>query len=776
MQYLSRHVADTLNQPLDMVLFAAHPQPLWVYELGSLRFLAVNDEALARYGYTREEFLGMTVADLHPADDLAAFREALKCRPAGTAVSGPWQHLRKDGTRVMVEVSGHDTLFAGLAARLVAVQDLTERLQTQAVLQSERTFSAAVLDTVGALVAVMDRQGTIVRFNKACEALTGYSEAEVLGRHVGDLFLLPEELSGVRRMFERLCAGIFPCAHENLWVAKDGSRHQISWSNTAMLDAAGQVEFVIATGIDVTEQRQMEASLAAAQHNYQAIFENALEGIFQTTAEGRFLAVNPALAALYGYDFPEDLKEHLTDVRHQLYANPRDRERFAEAMHSDGTVSGFEVEVMRKDGSLIWIAERARTVCDPQGTLLYYEGTVQDITARKRLEAERENLLEEAVARAERDPLTGLLNHRTFHKQLGEEADRAQRTGQPLTIAVMDLDNFKFFNDAYGHASGDDVLRQVSEALAGACRSYDTLARFGGDEFAILMPNTPPSLGADLARRLRERVAGIGYCPPGYDTTIPLGLSVGVATLPEDAPTRLEALNLADTRLLRAKTGEGEDEMAATLRASLMSSVSGFSMLDALVAAVDNKDRYTRHHSEDVMTLCLQIADEMAMDAESRHTLAVAALLHDVGKIGVPDRILRKPGSLNDDEFGAVQQHPMMGAIIVGAVAGLEDTLDCVRHHHERWDGDGYPFGLAGEAIPLLARVMAVADAYSAMTMDRPYRKAKGEAQALDILLAGAGAQWDRACVQAMLRARRALAKSRRTVGSSTEELYVPGV
>ena len=753
MQYLSREVSDTEGQALDMALFASHPQPLWVYETGTLRFLAVNDEALARYGYAHDEFLRLSVPDLHPADDVPVLREALKKRPAGTTVSGPWQHQYKDGTRVLVEISAHDTEFAGRAARL-----LTARMQAEATLQNERTFSAAVLDTVGALIVVMDRGANIVRFNKACEALTGYAEAEVLGRHAGDLFLLPQERAGVKETFDRLCAGMFPSAHENCWVAKGGGRHQIAWSNTAMLNEAGQVEFVIATGIDVTERRQVEASLHAAQHNYQAIFEHAQEGIFQTTEDGRYLAVNPALAAMYGYDSPEDLKARLTDVRTQLYTDPRDRDRFTGLMRAGGTVSGFEVQVLRKDGTTIWIAQHARAVCDAQGAFLYYEGTVQDITERKALEAERERLLEEAVARADRDPLTGLLNHRAFHLRLEEEADRALRTGQPLSIAVMDLDNFKFFNDAYGHASGDDVLRQVSQALAQACRSYDTLARFGGDEFAVLMPHTDAAMGTTLARRLRDSLGRIGYRPPGYDTTIPLGLTVGVATFPQDAPTRLEVLALADTRLLRAKTGEGEDEPAATLRASLMSSLSGFSMLDALVTAVDNKDRYTRRHSEDVMALCLQMAREMDLDAQNRHTLAVAALLHDVGKIGVPDRILRKPGALSEDEFGAVRQHPMMGAIIVGAVAGLETTLDCVRHHHERWDGRGYPFGLAGDAIPALARLMAVADAYSAMTMDRPYREAKTEAEALALLHAGTGIQWDAACVQAMIRARHALA------------------
>ncbi len=183
--------------------------------------------------------------------------------------------------------------------------------------------------------------------------------------------------------------------------------------------------------------------------------------------------------------------------------------------------------------------------------------------------------------------------------------------------------------------------------------------------------------------------------------------------------------------------------------------MGSYSILNALVTAVDNKDRYTRRHSEDVMTYSLQIAQALGMDDEALGIVRIAALLHDVGKIGVPDAILRKPGTLSEAEVRAVQQHPMMGSIIVGAVPGFEATLDAVRHHHERWDGKGYPFGLAGEDTPLLARLMSVADAYSAMTTDRPYRKGMDADKALSILEAGAGTQWDARCVAAFISVRR---------------------
>jgi len=375
-----------------------------------------------------------------------------------------------------------------------------------------------------------------------------------------------------------------------------------------------------------------------------------------------------------------------------------------------------------------------------------------EIAERKALEVQRETLLAEALERAELDSLTGLWNHRGFQKRLEAEADRAQRSGERLVMAMIDVDNFKFFNDVYGHSVGDGVLRQVASALRSSCRSYDTLARFGGDEFAILATVPVTENVASLGERLRGALLGLGYTPDGYDTAIPVGASLGMAIFMEEAATRLELVDLADQRLRTDKAGEGtKAELVEGFRSQFAKSRSGFPMLSALVNAVDVKDRYTRRHSEDVMIHSLQIAQSLGLDEAAQQTTAVAALLHDVGKIGVPDDVLRKPGRLTSAEFEAIQQHPDMGANIVGAVPGFEEALGAIRHHHERWDGGGYPSGLRGGDIPQTARLMAVADAYSAMTTDRPYRKGMPPQKARQVLQEGAGTQWDPECVCAFL-------------------------
>lgn len=500
------------------------------------------------------------------------------------------------------------------------------------------------------------------------------------------------------------------------------------------------------------ELMQQVEELHRAQERYRSIFENAVEGIYRATPEGRLIAGNPALAFLLGCDTFEELQRDI-ELTSRNYVHSEEREAFLQQMLERDSVVGFEYQAHRRGGDIIWLSENAWAVRDSQGALLFYEGMLQDITVRKQMEAEQKKQLAEALARADIDPLTGLLNHRAFHRRFNEEVDRAQRAGRSLAIAVFDLDNFKFFNDAYGHIAGDDVLRQVAEALRACCRSYDTLARFGGDEFALLLPEPALDSGA-LRQDLLVRLQNVTFQPDGSPVALPLGLSVGVAIYPCEASTRMDALEMADARLRRSKSGGDSEDVAERLCEHLSHTIEGFKMLNALVTAVDTKDRYTRRHSEDVLAYSLQIAHALHLDEPTLHTVQVAALLHDVGKIGVPDQILRKPSTLTSEENDAIQQHPLMGAIMVGAVPGFEETLDAIRHHHERWDGGGYPFGMKGEGIPLLARLMAVADAFSAMTTDRPYRKGMPAQRAMKILYSGAGTQWDPVCVHAFLQAR----------------------
>ena len=361
--------------------------------------------------------------------------------------------------------------------------------------------------------------------------------------------------------------------------------------------------------------------------------------------------------------------------------------------------------------------------------------------------------LHEAVrATAERDPVTGLYNHRAIHNHLDRALDQARRTRTPLAVAMLDLDGFKLYNDTHGHPAGDAALQIVAAALLDTCRPGDAVGRYGGDEFLVIVPGLGPADAADLGRRLRDAVA-THTLRPRAGPALPLRVSAGVAAYPDDGADRDLLVARADARLYESKA-HGEVVAAERARAGDATGVAdAFGVLDGLVTAVDRKDRYTRAHSEEVTRLALLLATELGFSPDTLRSVRLAGLLHDVGKIGVPDRILKKPGRLTPEESEIMNGHPALGEAIVAGLPDLAEIRTGVRSHHERWDGRGYPDGLAGVAIPLLGRLLAIPDCYSAMTTDRPYRTARAPVSALAEIQRGAGTQFDPTMAAAFPRA-----------------------
>ena len=633
-------------------------------------------------------------------------------------------------------------------------RDITERrVMEQGLRRSERKRALHIRHTpLAAIEWGLDFE--VTAWNPAAERIFGYTQDEALGRRGPDLILPDAEQAAIEAVRVALLSGTGGARSTNLNRTKDGRTILCEWYNTPLVDDDGRVIGVAALAQDVTESRRAEAQLRESRQRYKSLVDYHPHTVCSIDTQGRFLTVNAAFEQLTGYAASEVCGRPFAPV---VAPECLEQSRRHYALTLQGHPQRHELTLLHKTGRRVGACLTTVPIV-VEGAVTGIYAVVEDVTERLALEAEREALLSQtealladALERADHDPLTGLMNHRAFHKRLEEQDEAAGREGRPLSLLLLDLCDFKFFNDAYGHLAGDDVLRRVAAALRSACRPGDTLARFGGDEFALLMPGASQPEAARAADALRAAVARVGYRPPGHDAAIPLSLSVGAASAPGDGAGRGALLGAADARLRVAQSGGDDEGQAMRLRRGLTRSVEGFSMLDALVAAVDNKDRYTRRHSEDVMEYSARIARALGMGAAAQHAVQVAALLHDVGKIGVPDEILRKPGRLTDEEFAAVRQHPMMGAVIVGAVPGFEEALDAVRHHHERWDGEGYPFGLRGAEIPLTARLMAVADAYSAMTTDRPYRKGMDPARARRILAEGAGTQWDPACVAAFL-------------------------
>jgi diguanylate cyclase (GGDEF)-like protein len=353
---------------------------------------------------------------------------------------------------------------------------------------------------------------------------------------------------------------------------------------------------------------------------------------------------------------------------------------------------------------------------------------------------------------ASTDGLTGLLNHGAMQVRVREEIARAAREELPLCCVLIDLDDFKRVNDELGHPAGDDLLRRVADALRAEVRPYDQVARYGGDEFVLVLPGTEEQAARAVAERVRARVhAG---APRGKDG--PMGnCSIGVSAW-EPRMTADELLAAADRALLLAKrTGKGrvavanpdaEEELAR-----LQDADASPAAVQALAAAIDARDDYTHGHSEQVVRLATSVAMLLGLTRETVERIGHAALLHDVGKLAIPSEILRKDGTLDDAEWDVMAQHPVIGEGILRRLPQLAPIAPMVRHEHEHWDGSGYPDGLAGAQIPIGSRIILACDAYVAMIARRPYRRALRKADAVAELRARAGTQFDPEVVDALL-------------------------
>ena len=324
---------------------------------------------------------------------------------------------------------------------------------------------------------------------------------------------------------------------------------------------------------------------------------------------------------------------------------------------------------------------------------------------------------------ASRDPLTGLLNHRSFHERLNDEVARARRYDRALSLAVLDVDGFKPVNDAQGHQAGDRLLAAVAAALRDGVRAQDRVARIGGDEFAILLPETAGDEALAAVEHLRTRIAAIDAGGR------PVTASAGVCDL-RHATDGGQLFHLADGALYWSKA-HGRNaaclydprivrELSAQERADHLARSQALTGLRGLARAIDAKDPSTKEHSDRVARIAERLALELGWGRERAARLREAALLHDVGKIGVPDAVLLKPGRLTPEEYEVVKGHAGLGAQIVDEIL-LAEQVDWVRHHHERPDGRGYPDALAGDAIPEGAAILAVADAFDVMSASRPY-------------------------------------------------------
>ena len=400
---------------------------------------------------------------------------------------------------------------------------------------------------------------------------------------------------------------------------------------------------------------------------------------------------------------------------------------------------------------------------------------MQEISLHKKAEVEKSKLNYALLKSYEKlksisliDAHTGLYNYRYLQDVIEAEFHQARRYAQHLSVIMLDIDYFKSINDVYGMAFGDLVLKQLARQLKRMVRRYDILIRYGGEEFIIISPRLNRELALNMAQRLLESLNFINFGNKHH--TVKLKLSLSAVSFPEDRVTKgIDLVNLANDVLNYAKESGGNRaystlEVKKPLKKGLerILKASGVKTLKntiekltkkskqglvesifAFAKTIELKDHYTGEHVENTVHYATEIAKGLGLRHEDTELIKQAAMLHDLGKIGISENILLKKGKLNKKEYDEIKKHPQIGADIIRPIQFLHSLIPFIFYHHERWDGKGYPSGIKGEDIPVGARIIAIADVYQALTSDRPYHKAFSKKQAIDIIKKASGTQFD---------------------------------
>lgn len=452
-----------------------------------------------------------------------------------------------------------------------------------------------------------------------------------------------------------------------------------------------------------------------------------------------------------------ELKETTTEwvVEHKKSLYEADLERhsgFGTAKHyvKEGIRSILHLPLVVRDevmGTLI-VASHRPDAYTPEQILV-----LERLALQIAMPIENSRLYVGVEQRARVDELTGLFNRRHFEERFREEIERHARHNNILSFLMLDLDSFKTYNDMYGHPSGDQVLNKIGKIIKSSIRGTDQAFRYGGDEFVVILPETTVDDAYMVAERTRQRI-GAAMEAQGIAVTC----SGGLASYPADGMMYGELVTMADTALYYAKSTGGNRIYPSSkilsesaIKVGIDARRTGLSTVYALAAAVDAKDHYTYGHSRKVNTYAVALAEAIGLSPEEVSRISAGALLHDIGKIGIPDKILTKKGKLDETDWIAIKSHPILGANIVRNVPGLIPCVNSVLYHHEWWDGTGYPEGLEGDKIPLDARILAIADAFAAMGSARPYRDALGDNAVIKRLRQNAGKQFDPELVETFL-------------------------
>lgn len=646
-----------------------------------------------------------------------------------------------------------NTKLLNIVAKLIA--SYWERKKAELSLLKSKEHFRRLAEVVPAPVFLI-QNNRFIFVNSAFEKVTEYKQDQLL--NMNPLKLIHPEYSDIAKNNHLQCLLKEQIIqYETIIISKNGKKLCIDVSINSMefKDALA----IIGVGYDITfsreNQKQIEIQNRELQQGYAKIeslnrqlteYQNILIEInkkLETSEERLELALWGAEEGLWDLDlkankfFTNEYYAHMLGFElHEVsektdswkaMVHPDDIEDVEEKLqaHFSGKTDHYEAEyrIRNKKGNYIWILARGKVVArDKNNNPLRATGLHLDISKKKENEEKISYL-------SYNDSLTGVHNRAFFDEAL-HQLDVPRQL--PLSIIMGDLNGLKLVNDAFGHHEGDKLLISISKILKSACRSEDIIARWGGDEFVILLPQTKQESVHNICKRIRK------LCHEAEANPIQPSIALGSATKVDADQSIFDILGKAEDNMYRNKLLENK-----SIRNSIISS---------LQATLHERTHETREHANRLRKLALRFGSSIALPDNELDRLALLAELHDIGKIGIPDDILNKPGPLDKEEWQIIKTHPEIGYRIINSAYDLTAIANEILAHHERWDGSGYPKGLLGEDIPLLSRILSILDTYDVMTHERPYKKARSHNEAIAEIKKCSASQFDPRLVEVFLK------------------------
>lgn len=603
--------------------------------------------------------------------------------------------------------------------------DITERKQEEENLRKRNEKISALLHASPLAVISLDMEGRVSSWSAAAERVFGWTEQEALG---GELPMIdPEAWTGLQRLFTFVKGGSSFTGVEVRCRRKDGSSVDTSLSTAPLHDYTGSIVGVMLVAADITERKAVEKALKESEQRMADIINFLPDATFAVDLEGKVIAWNRAIEEMTSIKAKDIIGKGDYEYALPFYGTRRPMlinlvlgDAVEDSRRGFYTVQKLEDNSLIKEtfcpgigecGAYIW--SKATPLYDINGNMVGAIESLRDITERKQVEEQLKYL-------SFHDSLTGLFNRVYFEEEL-KRLDSERML--PLSIINGDVNGLKLVNDAFGHHEGDLLLSRAAAVFKKIFRKEDVICRWGGDEFAVILPRTDEKTAGKICLRIRQA------CSKAEEAPIPLSISLGAATREDISRSMRDVLKEAEDRMYRNKLLESKSARNSVI-ASLQKSLA-------------EKTNETEEHAMRIQDYSLKMGYALDLSIDELDELTLLSALHDIGKIAIPDNIINKPGRLTEEEWETMKRHCEIGYRIVMSIPELAHVSEKILAHHEHWDGKGYPRGFKGKEIPFIARIVAIVDAYDVMTTGRTYRKAMSKEEALKELEKCAGSQFD---------------------------------